>query len=120
MDPASGGEGFPKRARLTKRSEFLILTRQGKRIHTSHFIVLRKGNNMGQNRLGITVTTRIGNAPARNRVKRLVREFFRRQKSRMIPSSDIVVIAKQGADRLSLADVAGELGQALLRGDGRA
>src|ERR1043165_7677796 len=56
MEPASGGEGFPKRARLTKRSEFLTLTREGKRVHTSHFIVLRKGNNVGQNRIGITVT----------------------------------------------------------------
>ncbi len=120
MEPAPGGEGFPKRARLTKRSEFLTLTREGKRVHTSHFIVLRKGNNVGQNRIGITVTTRIGNAPARSRIKRLVREFFRRQKGRMIPSSDIVVIAKQGADRLSLVDVAGELGRVLIRGDGRA
>src|SRR3954466_2645705 len=109
MEPASGGEGFPKRARLTKRSEFLTLSREGKRVHTSHFIVLTKGNDMGQSRLGITVTTRIGNAAVRNRIKRLVREFFRRHKDRMLKASDIVVIAKQGADRLSLVGVAGEL-----------
>lgn len=75
---------------------------------------------MGQSRLGITVTTRIGHAPARNRIKRLVREYFRRQKKRMIQSSDIVVIAKQGADRLALADVANELGRVLIRGAGPA
>ncbi len=120
MEPASGGEGFPKRARLTKRSEFLTLTREGKRVHTSHFIVLSKGNKVGQNRLGITVTTRIGNAPARNRVKRLVREFFRRHRQAMIQASDIVVIAKQGADRLSFADVARELGRVLIRNGERA
>src|ERR1041384_7299346 len=43
-DPAWGGEVFPKRARLTKRSEFLTLTREGKRVHTSHFIVLQIGS----------------------------------------------------------------------------
>jgi ribonuclease P protein component len=120
MEPASGGEGFPKRARLTKRSEFLTLTREGKKVHTSHFIVLSKRNSVGQSRLGITVTTRIGHAPARNRIKRLVREFFRREKNRMIQSSDIVVIAKQGADRLSFADVAHELERVLTRGSGPA
>lgn len=117
MAPAAGGESFPKRARLTKRSQFLTLTREGKRVHTSHFIVLSKGNDVGLSRLGITVTTRIGNSAVRNRIKRLVREFFRRRKDMMLPN-DIVVIAKQGADRLSLSEVAAELGRVLVR-DGR-
>jgi ribonuclease P protein component len=112
MEPAAEGEGFPKRARLTKRSEFLTLSREGKRVHTSHFIILSKVNDAGLSRLGITVTTRIGNAVIRNRVKRLVREYFRRHK-KMLPSNDIVVIAKQGADRLSLLDVESELSRVL-------
>src|SRR3954469_6425325 len=115
MSPAAGGEGLPKRARLTKRSEFLTLSRKGKRLHTSHFIVLSKGNDVGQSRLGITVTTRVGNAVVRNRIKRLVREFFRRRKE-MMQANDVVVIAKQGADRLSLEEVAGELDGVLTRG----
>jgi len=114
MAPAAGGESFPKRARLTKRSQFLTLTREGKRVHTSHFIVLSKGNNVGLSRLGITVTTRIGNSAVRNRIKRLVREFFRRHKDMMQPN-DIVVIAKQGAGVLSLSEVAAELGRVLVR-----
>lgn len=112
MEPAAEGEGFPKRARLTKRSEFLTLSREGKRVHTSHFIVLSKVNDAGLSRLGITVTTRIGNAVIRNRVKRLVREFFRRYK-KMLPANDIVVIAKQGAEHLSLREVESELGRVL-------
>jgi ribonuclease P protein component len=117
MNAAAGGEGFPKRARLTKRSQFLTLSREGKRVHTSHFIILSKVNDAGLGRLGITVTTRIGNAVIRNRVKRLVREFFRRHKQ-MIPANDIVVIAKQGAERLSAGAVAAEIGGVLSR-DGR-
>ena len=117
MGPAAGGEDFPKRARLTKRSQFLTLSREGKRVHTSHFIVLSKGNDAGLSRLGITVTTRIGNAAVRNRIKRLVREFFRRHKQ-MMHANDIVIIAKQGAGRLSVGAVAAELGGVLFR-DGR-
>jgi len=118
MSPAAGGEGLPKRARLTKRSEFLTLSRKGKRLHTSHFIVLIKGNDVGQSRLGITVTTRVGNAVVRNRIKRLVREFFRRHKE-MIQTNDLVVIAKQSAAQISLQEVTGELGGVLLRGPDR-
>jgi ribonuclease P protein component len=114
MGQAAAGESFPKQARLTKRSQFLTLTREGKRVHTSHFIVLSKGNNLGLSRLGITVTTRIGNSAVRNRIKRVVREFFRRHKEMMQPN-DIVVIAKQGAGILALAEVAAELGRVLVR-----
>ena len=115
MGPAAGAEGFPKRARLTKRSQFLNLSREGKRVHTSHFIVLSKGNNAGLSRIGITVTKRIGNAAVRNRIKRLVREFFRRHKQ-MMQANDIVVIAKPGAQRLALGEVATELRRVLVRG----
>ena len=113
------GEDFPKRARLTKRSEFLTLSREGRRAHTSHFIVLTKSNDVGENRLGITVTTRIGNAVIRNRIKRLVREFFRREKNRISHARDIVVIAKRGAEKLSLSEVAVELRTALTEGRSR-
>jgi ribonuclease P protein component len=109
MELSQEGEGFSKRSRLTKRSEFLTLSRLGKRVHTSHFVVLSKSSDLGRSRLGITVTTRVGNAVVRNRIKRLVREFFRRRKDAMSQAQDIVVIAKSGAEKLSLNDVAAEL-----------
>jgi ribonuclease P protein component len=114
-----GGEDFSKRVRLTKRSEFLALSREGRRAHSSHFIVLSKTNDLGENRLGITVTTRVGNAVIRNRIKRLVREFFRREKDQTLRGEDIVVIAKRGAETLSLSEVAGELRPALNHGRSR-
>ena len=103
------GERFPKGARLLRRSEFLNLSRAGKKAHTSHFVVLSKTNDKGGNRLGVTVSARVGNAVIRNRIKRLVREFFRRH-SRELPSpQDIVIIARKGAGELSLDEVAREL-----------
>jgi ribonuclease P protein component len=119
MGLSRGGESFPKRARLTKRSEFLTLSRQGSRIHAVHFVILSKANDTGQNRLGITVTTRVGNAVVRNRIKRLVREFFRREKGRIPQAQDIVVIARRGAEKLSLSEVSGELRTALNQGRSR-
>ena len=54
-------------------------------------------NNENASRLGITVTKRIGNAVTRNRIKRIVREYFRLNQKEAQPSLDINVIAKKHA-----------------------
>ena len=67
-------------------------------------------------RLGITASRKVGGSVERNRAKRLVREFFRLHRVKLQPGSDIVVIVRAGADRLSLEHVETELG-AILYGD---
>jgi ribonuclease P protein component len=63
-------------------------------------------------RLGLAVTKRLGKAVQRNRVKRLLREFFRRHKSKL-PSRDLVIMAKPGTNALSYLEVTKELGRLL-------
>jgi ribonuclease P protein component len=65
-------------------------------------------------RLGITVTRKVGNAVARNRIKRLVREVFRQHRARLPPGLDIVWVAKQQAAGASFAEVLDDF-EALLR-----
>jgi len=60
-------------------------------------------------RLGVTVSSRVGNAVARNRVKRRVRELFRTRSPHREGANDVVVIAKPGAEVLSYAQVVSEL-----------
>jgi len=114
-----GKESFPKAAHLTRRSEFLSLSRGGRRVHTSHFVVISKANNKGQTRLGITVSAKVGKAVIRNRIKRLVREFFRRHRREIPSSQDIVVIARRGLGRLSLETVSKELRGPFVHGEYR-
>lgn len=114
-----GGERFPRTARLLRRSEFLNLSRAEKKAHTSHFVVLSKTNDKGGNRLGVTVSARVGNAVTRNRIKRLVREFFRRHTRELPSPQDTVIIARKGAGELSLDEVARELRGALTIQGGR-
>lgn len=107
--PLRGKDKFPKSARLRKRPEFLSLSRTGKKVHSPNFIVISKSNEHGESRLGITVSSKIGNAPVRNRIKRLVREFFRRRRHKWVSDSDVVVIAKKGAAALSSSRIQKEL-----------
>ena len=102
-------ENFPKTARLRKRPEFLRLSRNGRKVYSANFVVISKSNELGETRLGVTVSGKVGNAVVRNRIKRLVREFFRRHRRELLPGLDVLVIAKKSATHLSCGLVAGEL-----------
>lgn len=114
MSPVTGRLSYPKAARIRRRAEFLAIQRQGRRRHTPHLVVIRRPANGPIARLGVTVSSRVGNAVARNRVKRLIRELFRQRRAEFVPPEDVVVIAKPGADTLTYAQVATEFAQAVL------
>ena len=100
---------FPKAARLRRRAEFLRVQRAGQRNGIRHFVLIAAPGRADAARLGITVSSRVGNAVARNRVKRLVRELFRTRSPHRAGTNDVVVIAKPGAEVLTYAEVVSEL-----------
>jgi ribonuclease P protein component len=104
---------FPKAVRLLARREFLFLQAKGKRRHCPHFVVVTAPAKGEQSRLGITATRRFGNAVVRNRMKRILREFFRTHREQISPAQDILIIPRAGAEKLEFAQVAKELGRAL-------
>jgi ribonuclease P protein component len=70
---------------------------------------------MGISRLGITVSKKVGSAVQRNRIRRLVREFFRLNRSRLCTPQDIVIIAKRNLTTLAYQDVYRELESHLIK-----
>jgi len=66
-------------------------------------------------RLGLTVSRKVGNAVARNHVKRRVREWFRAERDQLPEHVDLVVIAKPGAAELDSAGVSESLRRALAK-----
>lgn len=109
-------EGFPAVFRLRKRREFLRVQHGGQKHHTRHFLVfvapgaaVTDERSAAPVRLGITVTRKVGPAVVRNRIKRLVREAFRRKRGQFASNYDMVWVAKQSAATVRYADVMAEM-----------
>jgi ribonuclease P protein component len=96
---------LPRAARLRRRREFLLVQQRGTRLYAGEVVVLALGSGKPRPRIGITVSSKIGNAVARNRVKRWVREAFRAVAADL-PALDFVVIARSGAPEMGLAGAA--------------
>lgn len=76
---------------------------------TPHFLVYVLRNSVSWCRLGLTVSRKVGNSPQRNRVKRLLREFFRRELQHLHQGRDFSIIARPGASLLTFDQVVEEL-----------
>ena len=102
---------FPRAHKVRKRAEFQTIQAKGRRISTPRLVLLlsaREGDASGE-RLGITVTRRVGNAVVRNRAKRLIREAFRATRELWPPDIDLVVIVRHATPGWGLQDVVDEL-----------
>ena len=93
-----GAHRFTKRERLRATPLFIRARREGKRYRTERFIIYIVPNDKGFRRLGLSVGSHVGGSVKRNRLKRLLREFFRLNKGLFPASSDIVISVKRGAD----------------------
>jgi ribonuclease P protein component len=92
---------FTKADRILKRNEFIELSKTGRKIHHKYFFAVYAPGRHGRSRLGITVTKKVGGAVKRNRIKRLVREYFRLNRHALSGEWDINIIAKNQAAGLS-------------------
>jgi len=92
---------LPKKVRLLKRAQFLTLSKQGKKVVTDCFIAIVLKETAQNNRIGITISKKVGNAVERNRIKRIIREYFRHNKENISGPKDINIIARKGLTSLS-------------------
>ncbi len=110
---APAGQRLPRAKRIRKRGEFLKLQQVGQRRAGMRFVVITAPRPGDISRIGITASKRVGGAVVRNRVKRLVREFFRRHQRGLAPPRDVLVIARPAAADANYAAVRDELSAAL-------
>jgi ribonuclease P protein component len=86
--------------RLRERVDYLAVQANGEKLHGRHVlgIARRRSEPQLSGRLGLTVTRKVGNAVVRTRIKRLLREWLRR--NGWVPRGwDVVLVAKDSAAR---------------------
>ena len=72
--------------------EFRRIYRKGK--SAVSLVIYCQRNRRGLSRLGVSVSTKLGGAVVRNRVRRRIREIYRLNKPKMVPGYDIIVVAR--------------------------
>lgn len=111
--PSKNSEGVPERfsraARLVRRAEFEAVYRAGGRKSSAQFVMFFRANGTAQNRFGISVKKALVTAVARNRIRRRIREIFRRQSSEISPGWDIVIHPRSAMARRDFASMQAEL-----------
>lgn len=80
---------------IKNNSEFRRIYSKGKNSATPLLVLyVRKGRDPQGGRLGITVSTKVGKAVVRNRIRRRLREIYRLNRNRMNRGYDVVVVAR--------------------------
>jgi ribonuclease P protein component len=77
----------------------------GGAIHTAHLVFYARPAEVGIRRLGVTVPKKTGTAVERNRIKRLIREVFRRERGSLPDGCVLIVNAKRRAAELDFEGV---------------
>ncbi len=97
---------FIKEERILKSSRFDEMYRAGRKFFGRNFFIVFKSGD--KKRLGLTVSSKVGKAVLRNRLKRVLREYFRLNKE-TFPLGDVIITARAGAAGLENEEIRGEI-----------
>ncbi len=90
---------------LKSNIDFQHVYKKGKSYANKYLVMYVLENNKGMNRLGISVSKKVGNSVVRHRVTRLIRESYRLHENIFNSGLDIVVIARKSASSVSYFEI---------------
>ena len=90
---------------LKKNSDFKLVYSRGKSYANKYLVMYMLENNLGKNRIGISVSKKVGNSVVRHRVTRLVRESYRLHENIFNSGLDIVIVARNSASRVGYFEI---------------
>ena len=90
---------------LKKNKDFQYIYRKGTSYANKYLVMYVLENGTGQNRLGISVSKKVGNSVVRHRVTRLIRESYRLNERSFRQGLDIVVVARPNAKDKSYQEI---------------
>ena len=82
---------------LKKNKDFQLTYKKGKSYANRYLVMYVRKNGTSSNRLGLSVSKKVGNSVVRHRVTRLLRESYRLQEDYFRRGYDLIIIARAGA-----------------------
>ena len=86
---------FKRKNRIKKRNDFINVLKNGKIVKTKLYICRYLKNTLDYNRIGIIISKKLCNSVKRNYEKRILREFFRQNKDKLIKNYDLIFTVLQ-------------------------
>ena len=99
------GEKMKNSQSLKKNADFQIVYKEGKSFANKYLVMYVKENDLGINRIGISVSKKVGNSVIRHRIKRLILESYRLHEDMFNSGLDMVIIARTTAKDKSYRDI---------------
>ena len=107
-------EAFPRSSRLLRRSDYRAAYGAGRKVAGKLLVLFIRPNDMGEVRLGLTATKKTGTAVVRNRIRRRLREIFRKEARLGLVGggwngTDVVLNVREGAATATSRELALDL-----------
>lgn len=90
---------------ITNNEDFKEIYRTGKSYANKYLIMYVKNNGNNLNRIGISVSKKVGNSVVRHRITRLIRESYRLSKNSILAGYDMIVVARADAKGKSFCEI---------------
>ena len=90
---------------LKKNYQFRLVYNKGRSLANTLLVLYVMENGAGINRLGLSVSKKVGNSVVRHRVSRLIRESYRLRENEAAPGYDMIVIARPPSAAKPFADI---------------
>ena len=90
---------------LKKNRDFHLVNKTGTSYVNKYLVMYARENQLGKNRIGISVSKKVGNSVVRHRLCRLVRESYRLHEDVFRRGFDIVVVARVSAKERTFREI---------------
>ncbi len=90
---------------LKKRKDFQMVYKNGTSFANRYLVMYKQKNDTDRNRLGISVSKKVGNSVVRHRVTRLIRESYRLNEEKFEQGYDFIVVARVSTKEISYFDM---------------
>ena len=96
---------YPHSESLKKNRDFQLVYKEGKSRANRYLVMYVKENGLETNRIGVSVSKKVGNSIVRHRITRLIRESYRLHEDMFNSGLDMVVIARVSAKDRSMKEI---------------